>query len=287
MVCPFVSSQPRVSWKSRSPRPSASVWRCDLVLHGPLEGAERVEVLDLDLCPEGVGSHRPDRDVPFDAHASRLHVGVRGADVTQDVAQGLSVGTRLRRGANVRLGHDLHERDPGAVEVHERESPAAMQQARGVLLEVGAGDAHHDLHVLGCDRHRQPPVAAQRQGVLADLVTLREVRIEVVLALEAHRVGLDVAVKREPGQDHQLHGATVDHGQRAGQGQADGADPGVRLVRLALRRGRPAGAEHLRLGPQLRVDLDPDDRLVSRADGHGADCTGAAGERRRPAILRP
>ncbi len=27
MVCPFVSSQPRVSWKRRSPRASASVWR--------------------------------------------------------------------------------------------------------------------------------------------------------------------------------------------------------------------------------------------------------------------
>ena len=149
--------------------------------------------------------------------------------------------------------------------------------ARRVLLEVRAGDADGDLAALGRHRHRQPAVAGQRQGVLADLVALRQVRVEVVLALEADRIGLDVAVEGQAGEHHQLDGAPVDDRQRARHAHADGADARVRLVRPRPRRRRRAGAEHLGLGPQLGVDLDPDDRLVprSRSHRHASDCTGA------------
>jgi hypothetical protein len=55
----------------------------------------------------------------------------------------------------------------------------------------------------------------QRQRVLADLVALGEVGVEVVLALEADRIGLDVAVQRQPGEHDELDGLPVDDRQRS------------------------------------------------------------------------
>ena len=51
-------------------------------------------------------------------------------------------------------------------------------------------------------------------------------------------------------------GLAVQHGQRAGQAQADGADVGVGLVAEAV----AAGAEDLGRGQELDVDLEADDR---------------------------
>ena len=251
----------------------------DLELERPLERSEAVEVLDLDLRAEGGGSHRPQADVALDPHAPRLHVGMGGADGAQQLAQRLAVGSRLGRRTEVGLGHDLHQRHARAVEVDDAEPAAAgVLHARGVLLEVRAGDADDDLAALGRHRHRQAAVARQREGVLADLVALGQVGVEVVLALEAHRLGLDLAVQCQPGEHHELHGAAVDDRQRTRHAHADGADARVRLVVLALGWGRRAGAEHLGLGPQLCVDLDPDDRLVPRlrAHRHAEDCTDAS-----------
>ncbi len=61
-----------------------------------------------------------------------------------------------------------------------------------------------------------------------------------------------------------LDGAPVDDRERAGESEAHRAD--VRVRRRAVVCGR-ARAEHLRCGPQLAVDLDPDDRLVALGDG--------------------
>ena len=91
----------------------------DLELHGTLERAERVQVLDLDLGAEGIGPHRSQADVALDSHRPGLHVAVRRADVPQDVAQGLAVGSRLGGAAHVGLGDDLYQGHSGPIEVEE------------------------------------------------------------------------------------------------------------------------------------------------------------------------
>src|ERR1700674_4777752 len=80
--------------------------------------------------------------------------------------------------SEVRLAHDLHQRHARAVEVDERLLSALQLVARvdelaGVLFEVDAPDAHAPLADV------DEPVAAHRQVVLADLVTLRQVWIHV------------------------------------------------------------------------------------------------------------
>ncbi len=246
----------------------------NLVLQRPLERPERVQVLHLDLRAERRRADRAQADVALDAHRASLHVRMAGADGSQQPAQRLAVGARLGGRPQIRLGDDLHERHARAVEVDHAVATAGVLHARRVLLQVGARDADGDLRVLGRHRHHQPAVARQGQRVLADLVALRQVGVEVVLALEPNGIGLDVAVQGQPGEHDQLDRPAIDRWQRARHAQADRAHPRIRLVG-AVRRGRcRAGAEHLRLGPQLRVDLDADDRFVVGAclDRHRPDC---------------
>src|SRR5438477_12268349 len=93
-----------------------------------------------------------------------------------------------------------------------------------------AHDADALLPVGGRDRERT--VLAQRRFVLADLVALRQVGIEVVLAGE-DRVPGDLAAEGETELDRVLDRARVRHGQGAWMREADRARARV-LLRAVL-----------------------------------------------------
>src|SRR4029453_8772127 len=117
-----------------------------------------------------------------------------------------------------------------------------------------AADPDAARPVLAVDLQRA--VLAERLVVLADLVALREVRVEVVLPRpDADRV--DPALQRAAHPDRVLHHLLVQHRERAGHAQAHEA--GVRVGRGA-ELGR-AAAEDLAPGQELGVDLEPDDLL--------------------------
>ena len=177
--------------------------------------------------------------------------------------------------AQVGLGHDLDQRRAAAVEVHDARlgavdaaGAALVHQLRRVLLHVHAVDAHVAEVARG----------PQRNVVLADLVALRQVRIEVVLAVE-DRARRDLAVERHRDHQREVHRLGVRHRQRARMAEADRAGVRVRLVA----EGERAAAEHLGLRPQLDVDLDADDGLVVRPDRDPleARCSSRARARRR------
>ena len=139
-----------------------------------------------------------------------------------------------------------------------------MDQLGRVLLQVSAGDPDRERAVARVDRQR--PTSSQREVVLADLIALRQVRIEVVLSIPACRCRCRRTDGSARCQD-QLDCATIDRRQRAGEPEADRARVGIRLCAVIRRR---APAEHLRFGLQLAVNFDADDGLVAVADGgHG------------------
>ena len=96
------------------------------------------------------------------------------------------------------------------------------------------------------------------QVVLRDLISLRKIRVEVVLAVELGE-RRDVAVQRERRADRELHRLLVHGRQDSRHAETHGA--GV-LVRRGIDVVRRATAEHLAAREQLRVDLEPDDHLV-------------------------
>ncbi len=104
-------------------------------------------------------------------------------------------------------------------------------------------------------RHFDPSMLSQRLVELRNLVPLRQIGIEVVLAGK-NRPLPHLAVQRQRGQRGKLHRPPIQHRQRPRQPQAHRADVRIR------RRPEPvhAPAERLRLRQQLDVDLEPDDR---------------------------
>jgi hypothetical protein len=131
---------------------------------------------------------------------------------------------------------------------------ADVNRLRGVLLQMRALDP--DEHVAFRLRHGEAALYAERLVVLGDLVALRVVGVEVVLAMEDRALG-DPAAERVAQQDRPLHRRAVRHRQRAWQSEADRAC--LRVRRLEV-RDRTA-TEHLRPRLQVDVDLQPDHRL--------------------------
>ena len=105
--------------------------------------------------------------------------------------------------------------------------------------------------------HDERAAAAERRLVLADLVALRQVGIEVVLAREDRMLGEISQPSARPSLIVMLDRARVRHRQRAGMREADRA--GVRVLRRAVLE--LAAAEHLRPRLQVRVHLEADHGL--------------------------
>ena len=141
----------------------------DLVIDGPLHVAERVQVLEFGTGAESGAAHGTDGDVGITAEAALLHVAVANAQVGHDAVQGLEVGNGLGGRAHVRLGNDLHQRRPGAVEVHIADVLAlGMDVLARIVLHMDARDA--DAFFSAVHRDRQMAVLTDGQVELRNLV---------------------------------------------------------------------------------------------------------------------
>jgi hypothetical protein len=203
-------------------------------------------------------AHRTHGHVGVAAERALLEVAVVHAQEHEHVAQLAEVGLGLGGAAQLGLAHDLDERRARAVEVHHggRAAPGAVQVLGGVFLHVDAREVHRLLLVSHLEG--ELPAQVQRVLELGDLVALGEVRIEVILAVEA-ALAAHVAAQRQPRDGGQLHGALVGHGQRTGKPEAHRTH-----VRVGLRTVRGgAAAEELAVRLELRVHLEADDRFVA------------------------
>ena len=115
---------------------------------------------------------------------------------------------RLRGRSQVRLGDDLDQRDAAAVVVDIGAAigvgEAFVQRLPRVLLHVDAREP--DPLRAAVDGNLESSAERQRPLVLRDLIALRQVRIEVVLAGE-DRLGLNGAAQRQRGLDRVIDAA--------------------------------------------------------------------------------
>ena len=193
---PVRGSKCSVSWLTVSPASSSAVWRSISALMPCIRKRNEFMFLSSVLVPsssvplgrmETLASQRSEPSSMFTS---------RDAELAQRHAQQRQPLARLLGGAEVGLGDDLGQRRAAAVEVDDARRRAVdaarlaeVDELRGVLLEVDAVQPH------------VPHVAAQAQRdvVLGDLVRLRVVGIEVVLAVE-DRPRRDLAVERQAHQ---------------------------------------------------------------------------------------
>jgi hypothetical protein len=230
-----------------------------LELDRPLHEAEGIEVLDLAARAQRALSGLAHGDIGVAAERSFLHVAVADADPHHQRVERAGVGHRLPRAAQLGLRDDLEQRRACAVQVDARHAlKILMQGFPRVFLEVRSRQPHHLFFPV----HEEADLAALHDGqlVLADLVALRQVGIEVVLARE-DGAAIDASLHGEAETDGVLHCGAVHYRQRSGQGKIHCRS--VRVGRGAKIGGRPG--EDLAARGKLRVRLDADDDLP----GHG------------------
>ena len=150
--------------------------------------------------------------------------------------QGLGVGDRFGRRTHFRLGDDFQQGSAGTVEVDARLAVKILvQRFSCVFFQVGASQTDGFLIGLLAFANLNHDAAADyyRQLELADLVTLRQIRVEVVLAGKDRFCG-DLATNGETELDRAFDRAAVQYRQHARQGQVDGAS--LRVGRGTERR---------------------------------------------------
>ena len=205
--------------------------------------------------------------------------------------EALEVRDGLLGRAEVGLADDLDKRDasPGVVDAGDP-GAGVVDGLASVLLEVNAGEA---AKAASPERHRA--AAADRAVQLGNLVAARQIRIRIMLAIETARE-VDLAAERQPEPDREADRLGVRHRQGAGQAERHRVEGEVRLARLIPSRLHPAvlgrgvrrsvrgvradraRGEELRRGPQLSVDLEPDDGFPGVAHGVTPDEVGQTGK---------
>lgn len=135
-------------------------------------------------------------------------------------------------------------------------SATHVEGLTGVLLHVGALDLDAPRRAVVED-HVEVTLGCDRLVVLGDLVVLRLIRVEVVLACES-APRRDGAVERKADPDRGLDSGCVHHRQRTGHAQTDRAHLGIGFgTELGGAR-----AEHLGRGAEFYVHLHTHHRLV-------------------------
>jgi hypothetical protein len=149
--------------------------------------------------------------------------------------------------SHIRFGHNLQQRRAGTIEVDDADACSrAMDILTGILFQVGASNPHALVRLSGRDIN--PAMFADRRLVLGNLIAFREIGIKVMFPRKS-------VVLADPA----IQGSLVDDRKAAWQTEADGA--GLTVGRQAERC--PTPAKHLRLRPQLGMDLDTDDDFIA------------------------
>ena len=169
------------------------------------------------------------------------------------------------RATDIRFGHDFAKRSAAAVRVEVGIGGAHIVDVlAGVFFHVDTSNAHALLGAVFFHNF-EPAVLADRVVVhrksarLGNLVALRQVRVEVVLA-GPHRVQVDFAVQGEAQANCIFHRLLVRHGHGTRHTEADRANV---LVRACVHFNF-AATEHLCLSGKLAMDFETNNRTVIR-----------------------
>jgi hypothetical protein len=174
----------------------------DLVADRAFDAAEGIQVLEFDAITEGNRAARADRDVHVAAERPLFHVAFGDVERPQRQPKFVQVGPSVLRRAKVGSTHDFEERDAASIQVDERRTAAffVVSFAR-VLFEMGADEP--DRLAVSEERRGDGSAGHDRTFVLRDLVALRQIRVEILLAIEARHFG-DRTADRESEADREF-----------------------------------------------------------------------------------
>ena len=229
------------------------------------EVREAVQVLDFGADTERSVFRCAEGNITVAAHVAVFHVGVRNARVFERLLDLLQDEHGFFRATDVRFGHDFAKRSAAAVGVKMALGRAhVVDELTGVFFHVDTGNAHALLGAVGLHDF-EPTVLANRMVIhrkstrLRDLVTLRKVRVEVVLT-SPHGVQIDFAVESETQANSVFHSLLIRHRHCTRHTEANRANM---LVRACVHFNF-AATEHLCLSGELAMDFETNNRTVIR-----------------------
>ena len=195
-----------------------------------------------------------DGNIGVAAQVRFFHVRFGDAQPAQQLAQADQVLGGFVRGAQVRSGDHLHQRNAAAVEIDEAAVVGCLGLT-GILFDMQLPDAHPadvGLFIRGSRcRNRQVEIAAFCQGLveLGDLVPLGQIGVKIILAVKK-RERADLGMHGMRQQNTFFHHRFIENRQHARQPAAHRADIGVGRIDPGISL---AGAKDLGDGVQLDV----------------------------------
>ena len=183
------------------------------MFHRLHDEAHAVHVLGFGAGAKGLAG-LAHRYVHIGPHGAFVHIAIATADIAQQLAQAGHIGAGFGWRANIGPRHDLHQRAPAAVEInigHRRMQ--IMDRFAGVLLQMNALDTDALLSAI-VQFDVQMAFAHDRVIELADLVTLRQIGVEIILAIKA-RPFVDLCIDGEARPHRLAHAFAVDYRQHA------------------------------------------------------------------------
>ena len=199
------------------------------IFDGRLDKAERVHVLDLAaraqmaeiaaLAKLLIAARLAHGHINVRTQITLLHVAVARAQRNYDGLELLDVSGCFQRRSYVRLGNDFHQRDAGAVEVHiGRRRVHVVDRLARILLKVKPFNPYREgigrVAMGRLDINLDLALAHDGEFELADLIALRQVGIEIVLAVKT-RPFVDLRLEAEPCAHCLLNAFSVDDRQHA------------------------------------------------------------------------
>ena len=175
-----------------------------------------------------------DRYVHVSPQVAVLHVTVAGAEIAQDLTQLRHISRCFFWAADVRAGHNFHQRHAGPVQVHEGHVRVhVMYGFACVLFEVDT--FHTDIAGRAVAKFNQDFAFAHNRVVqLGNLIALRQIWVEIVLAVKS-REKVDLSFQAQTCPHGLCHTFLIDDGQHAGHACVH---KGHVAVRLCPKKGR-------------------------------------------------
>ena len=132
-----------------------------------------------------------------------------------------------------------------------------VHQLAGILLDMDALDADTSWpRPPSVDQDLNLALADERMVELADLIALRQIRVEIILPVEA-RPGIDLRIERHAGAHRLADAFLIGHRKHAGQRGVDKAT----CVFGSAPNSVAAPEKSLALLGDLGMDLEPDHDL--------------------------
>ena len=155
------------------------------------------------------------RNVGVAAKAAFFHVAVADAEILENLPERPQISDGFRRGAQIGLADDFQEWHAGAIQVDQAGGTVGVVNIfAGVFLHMNPRQANAFFHAIHFDVDMT--AGANRQFVLTDLITLRQIRIEIVFAGEDAR-GRDLAVRRQARLDGKFDDPLIENRQNTGE----------------------------------------------------------------------